>query len=176
MELDELRKLYIDELDDLYSAERQLVRELPGLAKRARSADLGRIISDHVAESERHLGRLEHIFGALGVTPSGDKSRGIEWLMVEGSELLGEGADAELIDAGIIARAQHVERYEIAGYGTVRAYALMLGETEHAERLAETLVEERRAEERFTQLAERLHRHRSLSSWDQASPGVDASP
>ena len=175
MDLDELRKLYIDELNDLYSAEKQIVRELPGLAKTARDADLGKTIDDHVAESELHIGRLEQIFNTLGVTPSGDKSRGIEWLMVEGSELLEQDADAELIDAGIITRAQHVERYEIAGYGTVRAYALMLGETEHAERLGETLAEEQRADERFTQLAERLHRYRSLSSWGEASTGLNAS-
>jgi ferritin-like metal-binding protein YciE len=174
MEVDEVRRLYIDDLNDLYSAEKQIVRELPELAKTAHNPDLGKTISDHVTESERHIGRLERIFNALGVTPSGDKSRAIEWLMVEGGELLEEDADAELIDVTIITRAQHIERYEIAGYGTVRAYALMLGETEHAERLAETLVEERRAEERFTQLAERLHHDRPLSSWHEAASALDA--
>jgi ferritin-like metal-binding protein YciE len=156
MEVDALRRLYIDELNDLYSAEKQLVRALPGMAKTATHPDLERIINEHLRQTERHIGRLERIFSSLGMSPRGEKSRGIEWLMVGGSELRETDAGAERVDASIVARAQHVERYEIAGYGTVRAYALMLGETEHAEHLAQTLREEQRAEEMFTRLAERF--------------------
>lgn len=156
MEVDVLRRLYIDELNDLYSAEKQLVRELAAMASTATNPDLGKTIDEHVRQTERHIGRLERIFSSLGMSPRGEKSRGIEWIMVGGSELRETDAGAELVDASIVAKAQHVERYEIAGYGTVRAYALMLGETEHAEHLAQTLREEQRAEELFTRLAERL--------------------
>ncbi len=156
METSTLRDLYLAELNDLYSAEQHLAKALPDMAKTATDPDLERAIEARLARTEEHLDRLRYIFSSLGVRPSGEKSRGIEWLIVTGRELNEHGAGDAAQDATIVSKAQHVERYEIAGYGTVRAYALMLGETDHAERLAETLNEERRADELLTRLAERF--------------------
>jgi len=154
MELESLRDLYIDELKDLYSAEKQLVKALPKMAKNATSPELKKAFQDHLAKTEGHVERLEQIFESLESSPRGKKCVGMEGLIEEANELLEEDADEDVLDAGLISKAQHVEHYEMAGYGTVRTYALTLGESEHAELLEETLNEEKEADELLTQLAE----------------------
>lgn len=154
MELESLRELYIDELKDLYSAEKQLVKALPRMAKNATNPELKKAFEDHLAETEGHVERLEQIFETLESSPRGKKCVGMEGLIEEAKELLEEDAQEDVLDAGLISKAQHVEHYEMAGYGTVRTYALILGEDEHARLLEETLNEEKNADKLLTELAE----------------------
>ena len=154
MQLDDLRELYIDELKDLYSAERQLVKALPKMAKGASNGRLQQAFSDHLAQTEGHVERLERIFERHGVSPRGKKCHGMEGLIEEGKEMLESDADGSVIDAGIISKAQHVEHYEIAGYGTVRTWAELLGETDDVEDLRQTLNEEKAANDLLTEIAE----------------------
>jgi ferritin-like metal-binding protein YciE len=154
MGLESLRELYIEELKDLYSAEKQLVKALPKMAKNATNPDLRKAFIDHLAQTEEHVARLEKVFESLDASPRGKKCVGMEGLIEEANELLEEDADENVVDAGLVSKAQHVEHYEMAGYGTVHRWALTLGESEHAELLEQTLNEEKEADELLTQLAE----------------------
>jgi ferritin-like metal-binding protein YciE len=154
MDLQNLRDLYIDELKDLYSAEKQLVRALPKMAKNATHPELRDAFVNHLAETEGHVARLEEIFESLEESPRGKKCVGMEGLIEEANELLEEDAAEDVVDAGLISKAQHVEHYEMAGYGTVRTWAQLLGEDHHAELLQQTLDEEKTADSLLTQLAE----------------------
>jgi ferritin-like metal-binding protein YciE len=155
MESESLRDLYIEELKDLYSAEKQLVRALPKMAKNATTPQLQEAFTNHLAETENHVARLEEIFESLESSPRGKKCVGMEGLIEEANELLEEHAeDEELLDAGLISKAQHVEHYEMAGYGTVCSWAQLLGEEHHVELLRQTLEEEENADRLLTQIAE----------------------
>jgi ferritin-like metal-binding protein YciE len=154
MELDNLRALYIDELKDLYSAEKQLVKALPKMVENATHPSLKKAFSDHLSKTEGHVERLERIFETLEASPKGKKCVGMEGLIEEAQELIEEDPQEDVLDAGLISKAQHVEHYEMAGYGTVRTYAVTLGETEHARLLQQTLDEEEEADELLTSLAE----------------------
>ena len=123
MEMESLQELYVDELKDLYSAEKQLVKALPKMVKNATNAELKEAFSNHLDETEGHVQRLEKIFQMLGEKAGGKKCKGMEGLIEEAKELLEEDASDEVLDAGLISKAQHVEHYEMAGYGTVRTYA-----------------------------------------------------
>src|SRR6202022_3587954 len=136
-----LKELYIDELKDLYNAESQLVKALPKMAKAASSDELRRGFEDHLEQTKNHVQRLEKIFQALGESPKGKKCKGMEGLIEEGEEMIKEGPGAEELDAGLIAAAQRVEHYEIAGYGCGRTYANLLDEREAVSLLEETLNE-----------------------------------
>jgi ferritin-like metal-binding protein YciE len=154
MELDTLKDLYIDELKDLYSAEKQLVKALPKMAKAANDPELQQAFRTHLKETSQHVQRLEQICQELGVSPRGKKCVGMEGLIEEGSELIKEDPDPDVLDAGLINKAQHVEHYEMAGYGTVRTYARQLGYESQAELLQQTLDEEGRTDHLLTELAE----------------------
>ena len=154
MELQSLRDLYIDELKDLYSAEKQLVKALPKMAKNATNPDLKKAFTDHLEQTEEHVSRLEQIFESLEASPRGKKCVGMEGLIEEAKEMLEEDAEEDVLDAGLISKAQHVEHYEMAGYGTVRRFAQILGEMEHVELLEQTLNEEKEADQLLTQLAD----------------------
>lgn len=154
MELETLKDLYIDEIKDLYSAERQLVKALPKMAKAANDKNLQQTFRTHLKETAQHAARLEQICQELGVSPRGKKCVGMEGLIEEGSELIKEDPDPDVLDAGLIAKAQRVEHYEIAGYGTVRTYARRLGFENQAELLQQTLDEEGRTDHLLTELAE----------------------
>jgi len=154
MEMENLRDLYIDELKDLYSAEKQLVKALPRMAKNASNPALKKAFETHLAETENHVARLEQIFESLEASARGKKCVGMEGLIEEAKELLEEDAQEDVLDAGLISKAQHVEHYEIAGYGTVRTYAVILGETAHAKLLQQTLNDEIKTDKLLTQLAE----------------------
>lgn len=154
MELETLKDLYIDEIKDLYSAEKQLVKALPKMAKAAKDKNLQQAFRTHLKETAQHAARLEQICQELGVSPRGKKCVGMEGLIEEGSELIKEEPDPDVLDAGLIAKAQHVEHYEIAGYGTVRTYARQLGFENQADLLQQTLDEEGRTDHLLTELAE----------------------
>jgi ferritin-like metal-binding protein YciE len=154
MEMQSLKELYLEELKDLYSAEKQLVKALPKMAKNATNSELKQAFTDHLQETEGHVERLEQIFEMLGESSPRKKCKGMEGLIEEAKELLEEDASEEVLDAGLISKAQHVEHYEMAGYGTVRTYARQLGLEDQAELLQETLDEEGKANELLTQIAE----------------------
>ncbi len=149
-----LDDLYTDMLKDLYSAEKQLVKALPKLAKNAQSADLQKAFQEHLKQTEGHVERIERIFSDLGGSPRGKKCVGMEGLVEEGNELLQEQVDPDVLDAGLIAAAQKMEHYEIASYGTVRTWAERLGYNQAAQLLQQTLDEEGEANKKLTQLAE----------------------
>src|SRR3954469_9955609 len=154
MELDTLKDLFVDELKDLYSAEKQLVKALPKMAKAANDPQLKEAFRTHLQETRMHAERLEQICRDLGVSPRGKKCVGMEGLIEEGSELIKEDPDPDVLDAGLINKAQHVEHYEMAGYGTVRTYARQLGFESQADLLQQTLDEEGKTDHLLTQLAE----------------------
>ena len=154
MQMDSLRELYVDELKDLYSAEKQLVKALPKMAKNATSPELQAAFEEHLAVTEGQVARLEQIFESLGESPRGKKCVGMQGLIEEGNELMQEDAAEDVLDAGLISKAQHVEHYEIAGYGTVRTYALTLGLADQASLLQQSLDEEIEADKALTALAE----------------------
>lgn len=149
-----LEDLYTDLLKDLYSAEKQLVKALPKLAKNAQSPDLQKALQDHLKQTEGQVERIERIFTELGSSPRGKKCVGMEGLVEEGNELLQEDTEPNVLDAGLIAAAQKVEHYEIASYGTARAWAQRLGYDNAARLLQETLEEESMANEKLTRIAE----------------------
>lgn len=149
-----LEDLYTDYLKDLYSAEKQLVKALPKLAKNAQAPDLQHAFQEHLKQTEGHVERLERIFSDLGGSPRGKKCVGMEGLIEEGNELLQEDIKPDVLDAGLIAAAQKVEHYEIAGYGAARTWAQRLGYDQAARLLQETLDEEGEANKKLTQIAE----------------------
>jgi ferritin-like metal-binding protein YciE len=154
MKLESLKDLYLEQLKDLYSAETQLLDALPKMAERATSADLKQGFQEHLRQTREHMHRLEQIFSDLGDTPKGHTCEGMKGLIKEGEEMIKMKGDDKVIDAGLIAAAQRVEHYEIAGYGTVRTYAEMLGHSQHVTLLERTLQEEEMTDEKLSQLAE----------------------
>jgi ferritin-like metal-binding protein YciE len=156
MKLNTLKQLYIEELRDLHSAENQLLKALPKMAKGASSEELKLAFENHLDQTKVHVERLEEIFERLDETPKGKTCQAMKGLVEEGSEILGEDGEESVLDAGIIAAAQKVEHYEIAGYGTVRTFARLLGEDEAAELLQETLDEEGETDKLLTQLAQEI--------------------
>lgn len=157
MRKESLRQLYIDELKDLYSAETQMVKALPKMAKASSNAELRQGFENHLRQTSEHVSRLEEIFEMLEEKPTGKKCLGMEGLVKEGSETMQESYAAALMDAALIGAAQRVEHYEIAGYGTVRAFAKLLGESEHVSLIEQTLQEEKQTDDKLTQLAERIN-------------------
>lgn len=149
-----LEDLYTDLLKDLYSAEKQLVKALPKMAKNAQSPELQKAFQEHLKQTEGQVDRIERIFSEMGGSPRGKKCVGMEGLVEEGNELLQEDVEPDVLDAGLIAAAQKVEHYEIAGYGTARAWAQRLGYDKAARLLQETLEEESTANEKLTKIAE----------------------
>jgi ferritin-like metal-binding protein YciE len=151
-----MNDLYLNELKDLYNAEQQLVKALPKIAKNAGSEELAEAINTHLEETKNHVTRLEQIFENLSETPKGRKCVGMEGILKEGSEAMDE-FEGSVLDAAIIAGAQRVEHYEIAAYGTVCAYAELLDRNEDLGLLKETLEEEKRADEKLTQVSETVN-------------------
>ena len=152
-----LKELYVDELKDLYSAENQLVKALPKMAKAATSDKLRQGFEEHLEQTKGHVQRLEQIFESLG-EPKGKKCKGMEGLIVEGSEMTEEDFDDPVLDAGLIGAAKRVEHYEIAAYGTARSFAEELGESEHVSLLEATLSEEEATDEKLTELSQEINK------------------
>ena len=154
MPLESLHDLYVNELKDLYNAENQLLKALPKMAKAADAPELKAAFEEHLEVTRGQVARLEKVFAALGVSPKGKKCKAMEGLIEEGKELLEEDADPAVLDAALIAAAQKVEHYEMAGYGCARAFASLLGYEDAAALLQETLDEEGEADKKLTELAE----------------------
>lgn len=153
MKVDSVEKLLINELKDLYSAEKQITRALPKMAKAATSEDLRSAFQTHLEETRGQIERLDRVFEILGKTAGGKTCQGMKGLLEEGAETMEETAEGELRDAAMIAAAQRVEHYEIAAYGTVRAMAEMMGQKEMAQLLQETLDEEGNTDKELTKIA-----------------------
>ena len=152
-----LRTLYIDELKDLYSAETQLVKALPKMAKAASSEELQQGFEQHLEQTKQHVQRLEQIFTSLDESPKGKKCAGMEGLVKEGAEMIEEDFEGAVMDAGLIGAAQRVEHYEIAAYGTASEFARILGENEHVSLLEQTLEEEKETDEKLSELASEIN-------------------
>lgn len=163
MKIDTLQKLFVEELRDLYSAENQLLKALPKMAKTASSDELKQAFEDHLEETKEHVARLDEIFRGLDESPKGKTCKAMQGLVEEGSEILEEEGEQAVLDAGIIAAAQKVEHYEMASYGTVRAWATLLGDEEAADLLQQTLEEEGEANKRLSELAEEIVNPGALS-------------
>jgi ferritin-like metal-binding protein YciE len=154
MALESLHDLYVDELRDLYNAENQLLKALPKMAKAASDPGLRAAFEEHLAVTRGQVDRLDRIFKRLGERATGKKCMAMEGLIDEGKEMMEEDAPPAVLDAALIAAAQRVEHYEMAGYGCVRTYARLLGYDDAADLLQETLDEEGDADKALTELAE----------------------
>jgi len=162
MKLESLRELFIEELEDLYSAEKMITKALPKMAKEAGSPELRKAFEEHLRQTEGQVRRLDQIFDELervdeDVDREDKKCKGIEGIIKEGEELIKEDAEPEVRDAGMIAAAQRVEHYEIAAYGTVRTYAKLLGRDNWARLLEETLNEEKETDQLLNGIAARIN-------------------
>ena len=154
---DSLRDLYIDELKDLLSAEKQLTKAIPKMAKASSSKELRNGFETHLEQTKGHVERLEQIFAMLDVKAGGKKCIGMEGIIQEGAEVMAEDYDSDVMDAALISAAQRVEHYEIAAYGTVCTYADLLGMADHAELLGQTLEEEKETDEKLTELSKQVN-------------------
>ena len=154
MKLKSLEDLLHHELQDLYSAETQLLKALPKMAKAAENEDLRAAFEEHLEQTQTHVDRLDEIAEILGKKLTGHTCKAMKGLVEEGADLIAEDAEPSVKDAGLIGAAQRVEHYEIAGYGTARTLAEQLGKDDIAEILEETLDEEKETDERLTELAE----------------------
>jgi ferritin-like metal-binding protein YciE len=153
MSVDSIDKLLTEELKDLYSAENQITKALPKMAKAASSSELRKAFEHHLKETEGHVQRLEQIFEMLGGSPKGKTCKGMKGVLSEGAESMEEAAEGDLRDAAMIAAAQRVEHYEMAAYGSIRSYANRVGQKEIARILQETLDEEKAADKKLTEIA-----------------------
>lgn len=149
-----LQDLFEEQLKDLYSAESQLIEALPKMAKKASNSDLKKAFTDHLEETKEHKKRVEKAAKLIDLDPTGHTCKAMKGLVKEGEEWMAEDADADVMDAGLIAAAQRVEHYEIAAYGTVLTYAKQLGHKEIKELLGETFEEEKAADGKLTKIAE----------------------
>jgi len=154
MELETLQDLLIDELKDLYHAEGQLTKALPKMVKAATNAELKKAFEVHLEETKAQIERLEDVFKLLDEPAKGKMCHAMKGLIEEATELMGEDADEDVMDAGLIACAQRIEHYEIAGYGTVRTYAKSLGHSDVSKLLQQTLDEEGATDKKLSKLAE----------------------
>ena len=153
MKLETLKDLYIHELKDLYSAEKQIVKALPKMVKAATNKQLAAGFEEHLDQTKEHVARLEKILASHDESTRGPKCEGMEGVLKEGEEMIEEDADEEVRDAGLIAAAQRVEHYEMAGYGCARTYAELLGDPASAQLLQTTLKEESETDKKLTDLA-----------------------
>jgi len=157
MQNDNLKKLYVDELKDLFSAENQLLKALPKMAKAASSDELRTGFEEHLEQTKVHVQRLEEIFESLDESPKGKKCVGMEGLVKEGSEVMEEDFEDAVLEAGLIGAARRVEHYEMAAYGTASEIARVLGQAKHALLLEKTLAEEKQTDEKLADLAKEIN-------------------
>lgn len=153
MKIETLRELLIDELQDLHSAEQQITKALPKMAKASHNPSLKQAFEHHLEETRNHVTRLEQIFKRMSESPKGKTCEGMKGLLKEGEERIKDGGEAEVLDAGIISAAQRVEHYEIAAYGSARTYAELLGDQDAVRLLNQTLEEEKAADSKLNQVA-----------------------
>ena len=168
----ELKELYVDELKDIYSAETQLVKALPKMAKAAVSAELRNGFVQHLEQTRDHVSRLEQIFDGLDETPTGKHCKGMEGLIKEGGEAAEEDYEGDAKDAALIGAAQRVEHYEIAAYGTVRAMAEKLGESKAVNLLSQTLQEEKDTDVKLSKAADKMTIEEGGENEREGTPGT----
>ena len=152
-----LKTLYVDELRDLYSSEQQLIKAIPKMAKAANSDELRKGFEEHLEQTRGHATRLEQILRGLGEPVKGKKCKGMAGIVAEGGEMMSEDFEGSLMDAALISAAQRVEHYEIAAYGAVHAYATLMGESDAAALLQQTLDEEKETDQKLTELSEEIN-------------------
>jgi ferritin-like metal-binding protein YciE len=157
MSVESLQELFLDELKDLYSAEKQITKALPKMVKAATTPELKQALQSHLEETNGQIERLETIFARLGKKGTGKTCEGMKGVLSEGAEVLQELKKGDLRDAGMITAAQRVEHYEMAGYGGVREYAKLLGQNEIMALLDETLKEEEAADKKLTKIAKEVN-------------------
>ena len=157
MQISSLKELYLEQLKDLYDAEHQIIKALPKLVEQASSEDLKEALNEHLEITKEQASRIEQIFEGMGEKAKAEKCKGMQGVIAEGDELTGKVEDPDVCDAAIIAAAQRVEHYEMAGYGTARTFAEQLGEDEAADLLQQTLDEEKEADEKLTELATEIN-------------------
>jgi ferritin-like metal-binding protein YciE len=153
MKVENLQQLFVKELRDLYDAENQITEALPKMIDAAHNTQLKSALQEHLDVTQQQISRLEQIFSKLGEKPTGETCKGMKGVIKEGNEMVSHGGDPATVDAGIISAAQRVEHYEMAGYGTVRTYAELLGKQDIAKLLQQTLDEEKQADETLTGIA-----------------------
>lgn len=154
LKIKDLHTLFVHELKDLYSAESQILEALPKMVEAANASELVEAFESHLEETKEHKARLEKIFESLEFSPTGEHCNGIEGLLEEGEEMIDKDAPDDVKDAGLIASAQRVEHYEMAGYGCARTFARLLGLDDIADTLQTTLDEEGDADAKLTRIAE----------------------
>ena len=165
MEMESLQELFVEELRDLYSAEAQLLKAMPKMAKKAQHPELKAAIETHMQETQGQVERLDQVFELLGQKAKGKKCLAMEGLINEAKEHMSEDMDDDVMDAALIGMAQKIEHYEIAGYGTARTYAKLLGHKDVQRLLQQTLDEEGKTDKLLTKLAE------SSINLEAAQPG-----
>lgn len=158
MKLETMKELLLDELQDLYSAETQITKALPKMAKTSSNSELKHAFESHLRETEGHVQRLEKIFKQMNEKSKGKTCEGMKGLLKEGEERIKESGDPAVVDAGLISAAQRVEHYEIAAYGSARTFAEMLNESEVANLLEQTLEEEKSADQKLTRISQTVNR------------------
>lgn len=156
--IDSMDKMFLAELKDIYSAEKQITRALPKMAKAATSDELRQAFQTHLQETKGQIERLDRIFEILGKTGGGKTCKAMKGLIEEGQEVMEEAQEGEVLDASMIAAAQRVEHYEIAAYGTVRTLAELMGQQEIAQLLQETLNEEGSTDKKLTGIAKTVNK------------------
>jgi ferritin-like metal-binding protein YciE len=171
MKLDTLEQLYINELRDLYSAENQLLKALPKMAKGASAPELKDAFEKHFEQTTGHVARLQQLFGQLDESPKGKTCHGMKGLLEEGAEILKADGEASVLDANMIVAAQKVEHYEIASYGSVRTFANLLGRDEEVRLLQSTLDEESETNEILNKLAETIVNPEAVSEPELTDAG-----
>jgi len=162
--LNTLEDLFVEQLQDLYDAEHQITKALPKMAKAASSSELQQGFQMHLQQTEQQIQRLEQVFETIGQKAKGKTCEAMKGLIKEGEELMSMDADAAVMDAGLIAAAQRVEHYEMAGYGSVRTWAQQLGNQKAAQLLQQTLDEEGETDHKLTQIAESMVNTRAASA------------
>lgn len=167
--MNHLNQLLIEELQDLYHAEKQLIKALPKMAAAAQNAELAEAFKEHLQETRTHLERIEGAFKALGESPKAKTCKAMQGLIAEGEEIISEHKGSPCVDAALISAAQKVEHYEIASYGCVRTWAKLLGEDEARQLIEETLEEEKAADDKLTQIARALSNEKAMDS-DEEEP------
>jgi ferritin-like metal-binding protein YciE len=164
-----LQDLFVDQLRDMYYAEKQMVKSLTKMAKKANSDKLKKALEDHLSETEKQVDRLDQVFEKLELTARGKTCHAMDGIIDEAKEIMNEDADPHVLDAGIIAAAQKGEHYEIASYGTLRTYAEMLGYKKVASLLQETLDEESNTDKKLTKLAQSINQEAMEASGSSSS-------
>src|ERR1700689_3147280 len=162
-----LKEVYVDELRDLYNCEQQLIKALPKMAKAATSEELRSGFESHLEQTEEHARRLEKVLQGLGEPVKGKKCKGMEGIVAEGGEVMSEDYQGAVMDAALITAAQRVEHYEIAAYGSVHAFATLLGESEAADLLEQTLEEEKETDQKLSELSDTINQE-AISMGDDA--------